>query len=203
MNRVASILLADQFKMNRVASILLAALTLAACGSDDAVSVSGAWSRASAPTQTSGVAYFELTVVADDTLVGVSVPASVASGAEIHEVVTDGVTIDDMPLDHLEDGSADTMEMSDMSMDEMDASEGSHDMDMSTDEAPGLMRMQGLPDGLALTGGETVSFAPGSYHVMLPRLVAPLEAGAEFDLTLDFANADDVTVTVEVVETAP
>ncbi len=163
--------------MQRLGSVLLAAaIVLSACGSgDDDVTVADAWSRASAPTQTSGAVYFDLTVADDDTLVAASVPASVAVEAEIHEVVM----VDD-------------------------SSEGSHDMstDMDMDEG-GQMRMQELSDGLALTGGETVSFEPGGYHVMLPELAAPLEVGDEFELTLEFASADDVTVTVTVSETAP
>lgn len=155
--------------------LLTAAVVLSACGSgDDDITVAGAWARASAPAQTTGAVYFDLTVSDDDTLVGASVPASVATRAEVHEVV-------------MVDGD---MEMSD-------------DMDMDMDMGDGQMRMQELPDGLALTGGETVSFEPGSYHVMLPELVDPLEVGEEFDLTLQFENADDVTVTVEVAETAP
>lgn len=180
--------------MKRIGPVLLiAAVALSACGSDDAVAdavtVAEAWSRASAPTQTLGAVYFDLTVADDDTLVGASVPSSVAAGAEIHEVV-----------------------MVDESMDEMNSSAGSHDMDtdMDTDtesasdvDGGGQMRMQELLDGLALTGGETVSFEPGGYHVMLPELAGPLEVGDEFELTLEFANAADVTVTVEVAESAP
>ncbi len=67
----------------------------------------------------------------------------------------------------------------------------------------GAMQMQVMPDGLPLTGGTTVSFEPGGYHVMLPDLVEPLTIGDVFELTLDFATADDVTVTVEIAETAP
>lgn len=173
--------------MKRIGSVLLsAAVVFAACGSgDDAVTVADAWSRASAPTQTTGAVYFDLTVADDDTLVGASVPASVAVRAEIHEVV-------------MVDGDMDMSD--DMSMDETEMSEGSDDMG---DMVDGQMRMQELPDGLALTGGVTVSFEPGSYHVMLPEIVEPLEVGDEFDLTLEFENADDVTVTVEVAETAP
>lgn len=171
--------------MQRIGSILLAAtLALSACGSgDDDVIVADAWARASAPTQTSGAVYFDLTVAADDTVVGASVPASIATAAEIHEVV---------------------MVDSTNEMDEMDSVEGSQDMDENMDmEEGGQMRMQELSDGLALSGGETVSFEPGSYHVMLPELIEPLEVGDEFELTLEFSNADDVTVTVEVAETAP
>lgn len=171
--------------MKRIGPVLLVAgVVLSACGSgDDDVTVANAWSRASAPSQTTGAIYFDLTVAADDTLVGVSVPASVATGAEIHEVVM----VDDSTND----------------MDDMDTSEGSQDMDDMDDMDGGQVRMQELSDGLALEGGETVSFEPGSYHVMLPELVEPLEVGDEFELTLDFDEADDVTLTVEVAESAP
>ncbi len=175
--------------MKRIGSILIGALSLAACGSDEAVSVDNVWARASAPSQTTGAVYFDLTVPQDDVLVAVSVPASVAGGAEIHEVVTVGATMDDTS-----DGAMD------MSDDEMSTEGMSMDM---ADEGSGQMRMQEMADGLALTGGETVSFEPGSYHVMLLDLPEPLVVGGEFDLTLDFANEDDVTVNVEVAETAP
>ncbi len=192
--------------MKRIGPILLsAAVVLAACGSgDDAVTVDDVWARASAPTQTAGAVYFDLTVAEDDTLVGATVPASIATHAEIHEVVMvadDDMAGDDMDMsdDMSMDDSADMDDM-DMSDDmSMDGTDDTGDMDMGD----GQMRMQELPDGLALTGGETVSFEPGSYHVMLPELVAPLAIGDEFELTLDFANADDVTVTVKVAETAP
>ena len=75
--------------MKRVLTLLpLAALALSACGSDDeAVSIDGAWARTSAAGQTTGAIYFDLTVEADDTLLGASVPASVAGDAQVHEVV--------------------------------------------------------------------------------------------------------------------
>lgn len=159
--------------MKRIGSIVLCALSVAACGSEEAVSVSDVWARASAPSQITGAVYFDVTVAQDDVLVGVSVPASVAGGAGLHEVVGVGATSHDMSED-----------------------------DMS-DDGSGQMRMREMTDGLALGGDETVSFEPGSYHVMLTDLTAPLVVGEEFDMTLDFANADDVTVTVEVAESAP
>ena len=38
---------------------------------------------------------------------------------------------------------------------------------------------------------------------MLVDLVDPLEIGERFDMTLDFAGADPVTVSVAVAESAP
>ena len=159
-------------------------LLLGACGSsDEGASITNAWARTSAPGQTLGAVYFNLTVDEDDTLIGVSVPSDTATGAEIHEVVV--------------------AEMSD-DADEMEMSEGSEDMDDTEISGEmGAMRMQEMPNGLALSAGETISFEPGSYHVMLPELAEPLEPGDEFELTLDFETADDVTVTVEVADTAP
>ncbi len=171
--------------MKRIVALALSALALAACGSGDDVSVENAWSRASAPGQTSGAIYFDLTVPEDDTLVGASVPDSVATHAGIHEVVM---------VDPEMSGDMD---------DDMEMSGGSDDMDTSSMDMGGEMRMQELPDGLALTGGATVAFEPGSYHVMLPELAEPLEVGDEFELTLDFAAADDVSVTIVVAESAP
>ena len=66
----------------------LGALALAGCGSDDeSVSIDNAWARTSAAGQTTGAVYFDLTVDQDDTLLGASVPASVAADAQVHEVV--------------------------------------------------------------------------------------------------------------------
>jgi len=182
--------------MKRIVPLALAALVLAACGSSDDVSVENAWSRTSAPGQTSGAVYFDLTVDDDDTLVGATVPSDIAEGAEVHEVVM--VEMSDDMSDEMSDEMSD--DMSDEMSDDMEMSEGSQDMDGMD---MGEMRMQELEDGLALTGGETVSFEPGSYHVMMPTLVGPLEAGDEFEVTLQFANADDVTFDVEVSDDAP
>ena len=174
------------------------AMAAAACGSDDgdAVSFDSPWARTSAAGQTTGAIYFDLTVDEDDRLVGASVPASVAATAEVHEVVM------------VEDEMDETHDMDDMSgemthdMDESGEMEGSHDMD-DMDGLGGQMRMQELEDGLALVAGETVTFEPGGYHVMLLDIAEPLVAGDEIELTLEFAEAGDQTLTVEVMETAP
>jgi len=182
--------------------VLLAStgLILAACGSDDAVTIESQWARQSAPTQTRGAVYFDLTVAEDDTLVGASVSSSVAGEAQIHEVVmADGGHSDDMSEEMSGDMSDEMSDEMSGDMDDMEMSEGSDDMG----DMEGAMVMQEMPNGLALAGGETVVFEPGSYHVMLLDLAAPLENGDEFEVTLDFATADDVTVEVEVAETAP
>ncbi|MEO6651429.1 MAG: copper chaperone PCu(A)C [Ilumatobacteraceae bacterium] len=166
--------------MNRsIALVAIVPMTLLGCGgSDDAgVSVSDAWARATVAGTTVGAVYFDLVVSGDDTLVSVSVPADVAAGAELHEVVPTEVS-----------GASASGEYGAMNSDEMDM---------------GAVQMRELTDGLPLTGGDRVSFEPGGAHVMLPGLVAPLESGDEFDMTFEFRSAPAVTVTVDVAEDAP
>jgi copper(I)-binding protein len=183
--------------MKRVLTLLpLAALVLAACGSDDdPITVDGAWARTSPASSTLGAVYLEVTADPADTLLGVSVPSSVADHAEIHEVVPAG---DAMSGDEMSSEMSGDEMSGEMSGDEMSSDSGT---DMGDGEM--AMVMQEMPDGLALPAGETVTLEPGSYHIMLIDLVAPLENGDEFDVTLDFENADDMTITVEVADTAP
>ena len=69
--------------------------------------------------------------------------------------------------------------------------------------ANGAMSMREMKAGVALDPGTAVTFTPGGKHVMLVDLVAPLATGQAFDITLDFAKADPVTLPVAVVESAP
>lgn len=183
--------------MKRELTILsAAALVLAACGGDDeAVEIDNAWARTSPMATTLGAAYFDITAADDDVLVAASVSSDVAGSAEIHEIVEAEMDMDDMDHDDMDDMDDD--EMSDMD----DMEDGDHEMDMGDGDM--AMVMQEMADGLPLPADETVSLEPGGYHVMLLDLVEPLETGDEFELTLDFENADDVTVTVTVAETAP
>lgn len=58
----------------------------------------------------------------------------------------------------------------------------------------GVMQMRMMPDGLTIKPGETVEFKPGSFHLMLLDLKAPLEAGKTFKGTLKFEQAGTVDV---------
>ena len=176
-----------------------AALVLAACGGDDdAIETENAWARTSPMATTLGAAYFDITAADDDVLLGASVSSDVAGAAEVHEVVPADMDMDEMDMG--DDDSMDDMDMGDDdSMDDMDMEDG--DMDMGDGEM--AMTMQEMADGLPLPAGETVSLEPGGYHIMLLDLVEPLEIDQEFELTLDFENADDMTITVTVAETAP
>lgn len=63
--------------------------------------------------------------------------------------------------------------------------------------ADGVMKMQRV-ESLTIEPGATVTFSPGSYHLMLFNLARPLAAGESYPLTLNFANAGDVDVQVNV-----
>lgn len=176
--------------------LIVAALALSACGSDDdadttassdstagapaeSVTIERAWARTTAAGQANGAAYFTLTSAVDDTLLGASVPASVAADAQVHEVVP-----------------------ADMSGDSMGGTSGD-DMGGMSGDGMGAMTMRELTDGLPLTAGETVTLEPGGYHIMLMELAEPLVAGDEFELTLEFATAGSITIDVPIADSAP
>jgi hypothetical protein len=68
-----------------------------------------------------------------------------------------------------------------------------HEMKMDGD----VMRMHEI-DAIAVPSGKTVALKPGSYHVMLMGLAAPLKAGERFPLTLKFEKAGEVQVNVAI-----
>ncbi len=154
------------------------------------MSISDSWARTSAAGQTNGAVYFDIESADGDELVGASVPASVAAEAQIHEVVMADMA-DEMTEDTMADMTEDTM--ADMTEDTTADGEMADQM--------GEMTMQEI-SSLVLPAGETVTFEPGGYHVMLLGLVEPLVAGDEFEVTLDFATADDQVMTVTVSDEA-
>lgn len=60
------------------------------------------------------------------------------------------------------------------------------------------MKMRAVPNGLALPAGQTVELKPGSYHVMLMDLKAPLSEGDVVPITLVLEGKDKKRETVEV-----
>ena len=62
----------------------------------------------------------------------------------------------------------------------------------------GVMRMRPLGDGLAIPAGGSVSLAPGGFHIMLIGLRQPLAKGKTAPLTLQFARAGKVAVTLMI-----
>ena len=207
-----------------IAAALLAAiaLTSTACGGDDsestgtdsasdeaAVSIEEPWSRATAPSATTGAVYMTLTADIDDELIGATVDSSIAGEAQIHEVVA-ADDMDDMDenesslgnsvrLVSLQDTNSDD-ENGDMDdMDEMESEGDDADSDTGHGGSDG-MTMQEVSE-IPLPAGEAVVLEPGGYHIMLLELAAPLAAGETFEVELHFTTADTQTVTVEVRET--
>ena len=69
-----------------------------------------------------------------------------------------------------------------------------HEMKMDKD----VMRMAALPNGLDLPAGKAVELKPGSYHVMLMDLKAPLVKDTTVPLTLTLQDAKGVKSNVEL-----
>ena len=61
----------------------------------------------------------------------------------------------------------------------------------------GVSHMDAVAD-LPIKANGSVTFAPGGLHVMLTGLKQPLKLGDSFPLTLSFAKAGAITVTVSV-----
>lgn len=62
----------------------------------------------------------------------------------------------------------------------------------------GVMTMRPMAKGVTIAPGKAVSFAPGGFHLMLMGLKAPLKQGDKVPLTLTFAKAGKVDVTLDV-----
>jgi copper(I)-binding protein len=62
----------------------------------------------------------------------------------------------------------------------------------------GVMTMRGLPDGVEIKPGETLTLKPGGLHLMLMGLKQPLAQGADVRVTLNFAKAGPVAATLPV-----
>lgn len=69
----------------------------------------------------------------------------------------------------------------------------------TSSEENGMMRMRPLPT-VPLEAGKPFTFAPGGAHFMLMDLRQPLQDGLRFPMTLQFQNAGELTVQVQVVE---
>ena len=63
----------------------------------------------------------------------------------------------------------------------------------------GVMKMRPVEGGLEIKPGETVTLAPGGFHVMLVTLKHPLETGQTVKATLKFDKAGTVDVDYPVV----
>lgn len=57
-----------------------------------------------------------------------------------------------------------------------------------------LMRMVPHPQGLVIAPGQTLTLAPGAFHLMFVELAQPLRAGERVSATLTFERAGSITV---------
>ena len=74
--------------------------------------------------------------------------------------------------------------------------------DTTVSMGSGEMVMQEV-ESIVVPADGGVELKPGGYHIMLIDLVKPLETGQTFDVTLTFAKAGDVVVSVTVADEAP
>ena len=69
-----------------------------------------------------------------------------------------------------------------------------HEMAMTN----GVMTMRPVKDGLSIAPGQSVTLAPGGYHIMMMDLKAPLKKGDKVPVTLAFEKAGEVKVTLDI-----
>ena len=155
------------------------------------VTFAGQWARTSPAAVTMGAAYVTITSPIDDKLVDVSVEASVAAMAQIHEMVM------------AEMGSETTMHMGSDTTMGMGSDTTMH-MGSDTTMAMGIGEMvMREVDSIDLPAGVAVELKPGGYHIMLMELVKPLEVGTTLKITLVFEKAGSITSDVPVLDEAP
>lgn len=70
-------------------------------------------------------------------------------------------------------------------------------------EAGGVETMRAVQGGLPIAPGQPIRLSPGGYHLMLMSLKRDLKPGDRFPLTVTFAHAGPLRVTVEVRATPP
>jgi hypothetical protein len=69
--------------------------------------------------------------------------------------------------------------------------------------ADGVMQMREADGGLPIPAGATLELAPGGTHLMIMALDEALATGGELKLTLEFAHAGPVEITVPVRANGP
>lgn len=166
--------------------------TTAGSAAESGIEVTDAWARQSPAMASAGAMYMTIqnNGSADDALLGASVDASVAGTVEVHETTT--ATSDT----GMATGTSDAMHPG--------TTAAMGDGTMASGSMPGGDMMQMRPvDRVDIPAGEQVALEPGGYHIMLLDLAAPLEVGDTIEVTLDFETAPDVTLDVEVRESAP
>ena len=151
---------------------ILITLTLASCNTQTGIEIIDPWARP-ALKDGNGAAYLilENNSGADDVLLSARTDA--ATVVELHDVVmVDAEMVEGMGNNEM--GGEGAM-----------AEEG---------KAMQMVRQESIP----VAAGETVTFKPGSFHVMLIGLTDDLTEGDSIELTLVFAQTGEITITVPV-----
>ena len=106
-------------------------------------------------------------------------PGFVGDNSAVYFILTNP---NDSP-DNLIDANTDTADMVEIHLSKMDSA--------------GVMTME-RQDLIVIPANEELEFSPGGLHVMLISLLRDLAPGDSFPLTLNFQNAGDIRVEVEV-----
>lgn len=78
---------------------------------------------------------------------------------------------------------------------------GTVEVHQTTMDENDVMQMRPV-EGIDIPAGESVELAPGGYHIMLLDVQNTLTPGLVIDITLNFEDADPITVSAEVRELA-
>lgn len=181
-------------RLSTMSLLAVSALVLAGCGGDDESSDTSS-TESSAVEVTSG----ETGSAVDVTDVWARTSPMMTSAGAVY------MTIQSAEGDELLSVAVDASVAADAQVHETVTAGGMTGDSMPMDTTGGMsgqMTMQEV-DSIVIPAGESVQLMPGGYHIMLLDLAAPLEIGQTFELTLTFANAGDVVVTVEVRDDAP
>ena len=200
---------------------VVTAAALSACdGSAGELEVLDARSRMSPMLTGVGAVYLDISngTGEDEQLLGASVAPSVAGRVELHETFDadagngamdeegmgeEGMDEEGMGEEGMGEEDMTDDDMGDDGMTDDEGMDGSGDMDGAAMEpTPDGFAMMGMReiDALDVPAGETASLEPGGHHLMLLELADDLVPGDSFELTLEFADAGELTVTVEVRE---
>ena len=179
-------------KLFSLSILAVSTVLLAACGGDDASTDSISTEDSSVET-ISGDSEAESTIDISAVWARTS-PAMTSLGAVY-------MNIDSSIDDELLSASVDASIAASVEVHETVMSETSSDS-MPMDGMSGQMSMREV-SSVMIPADTTVQLMPGGYHIMLFDLVAPLELGQTFEVTLNFANAGEILVTAEVRDEAP
>jgi hypothetical protein len=62
----------------------------------------------------------------------------------------------------------------------------------------GVATMRPVKGGLSIPPGQSVTLAPGGYHIMMTELKGPIKKGDKLPVTLTFEKAGEVKITFDV-----